>query len=290
MTASERAKTLIELVRAPAGLSVLGDSIAGAAASGTPLQGRRLLLPLASVALYWSGMALNDWADRELDAVERPERPIPSGRISPNGALAVAGGLAGVGIGLSALAGGRDSARIAVALSAAIASYDTLLKPTAAGPVGMAVCRGLDVLLGAAPGKLRQALPAASAVACHTVGITALSRGEVHGGSTATAQAALAASSVAASATVLGPARSPLHRLLGAAAGVGYGRLVGRAQLAAAKAPSAEKVRAATVAGIHGTVPLQAGIAARRGAVKAAALLVGVLPAARALARRVSPT
>ncbi|ASO22601.1 4-hydroxybenzoate polyprenyltransferase [Actinoalloteichus hoggarensis] len=290
MTAADRARTLVELVRAPAGLSVLGDTLAGAAASGTPLRGRRLLLPLASVALYWSGMALNDWADRELDAEERPERPIPSGRISPEGALAVAAGLAGAGIGLSALAGGRDSARVAVALSGAIWAYDTVLKPTAAAPLGMALCRGLDVLLGADPRNVRGALPAAGAMACHAAGITALSAGEVHGGSATTAKAALAATGVAASATVLGPARSPLHRLLGAAAGVGYGRLVGRAQLAAARTPSAERVRAATVAGIHGMVPLQAGIAARRGAAKAAALIVGVLPAARALARKVSPT
>ncbi|WP_375373510.1 UbiA family prenyltransferase, partial [Micromonospora sp. ATA51] len=41
----------------------------------------------ASVLLYWAGMAANDWADRHLDAVERPERPIPSGRVSPPAAL-----------------------------------------------------------------------------------------------------------------------------------------------------------------------------------------------------------
>ncbi|MEO6086486.1 MAG: UbiA family prenyltransferase, partial [Umezawaea sp.] len=76
-------RAYVELVRAPAALTVLGDTIAGAAVCGNPLRGRRMLLPLASVSLYWSGMALNDWADRDLDAVERPERPVPSGRISP---------------------------------------------------------------------------------------------------------------------------------------------------------------------------------------------------------------
>ncbi|MFE2757252.1 4-hydroxybenzoate polyprenyltransferase, partial [Actinosynnema sp. NPDC059335] len=63
----------LKLVRAPAALTVLGDTVAGAAGG---LRGRRLLLPVASAALYWSGMALNDWADRDVDAVERPERPI----------------------------------------------------------------------------------------------------------------------------------------------------------------------------------------------------------------------
>ncbi|MFD1114081.1 UbiA family prenyltransferase, partial [Sphaerisporangium aureirubrum] len=85
-------RALAELVRAPAALSVPGDTVAGAAASGT--LGRATAgLAAASVCLYWGGMAANDWADRELDARERPERPIPSGRISPRPALGVAAGV-----------------------------------------------------------------------------------------------------------------------------------------------------------------------------------------------------
>ncbi|MGW5158644.1 hypothetical protein ACWEPN_24475, partial [Nonomuraea wenchangensis] len=72
-------RALLELVRAPAALSVPGDTMAGAAAAGRrPAPG----LALASVLMYWSGMALNDWSDRETDAVERPERPIPSVKAS----------------------------------------------------------------------------------------------------------------------------------------------------------------------------------------------------------------
>ncbi|MGH3434792.1 MAG: UbiA family prenyltransferase, partial [Thermocrispum sp.] len=128
-------KALVQLVRAPAALTVLGDTVAGAAAAGASLRGRRLLLPLASAAFYWSGMALNDWADRELDSTERPERPIPSGRISPGGALAVGGGLSAAGLGLAALGGGRDAVRVAGPLAAAIWAYDTVLKGTPFGPV-----------------------------------------------------------------------------------------------------------------------------------------------------------
>ena len=76
------ARDLAELVRAPAALSVPGDVVAGAAAAGAPLRHAPGLAG-ASVLLYWAGMAANDWADRALDAVERPERPIPSGRIPP---------------------------------------------------------------------------------------------------------------------------------------------------------------------------------------------------------------
>ncbi|MEK8227549.1 UbiA family prenyltransferase [Oerskovia sp. M15] len=46
-------------------------------------------------------MALNDYADRELDAVERPERPLPSGRVSPEQALGVATGLTAAGLVLA---------------------------------------------------------------------------------------------------------------------------------------------------------------------------------------------
>src|SRR2546429_3915285 len=79
-------RDLVELVRAPAALSVPGDALAGAAAAGV-LRPRTAGLSAASVCLYWAGMAANDWADRELDAKERPERPIPSGRVSPGTAV-----------------------------------------------------------------------------------------------------------------------------------------------------------------------------------------------------------
>ncbi|MEV4021174.1 UbiA family prenyltransferase, partial [Nonomuraea angiospora] len=83
-------RALLELVRAPAALTVPGDVLAGATAAGTVRWPRAVGLAASSVCLYWAGMALNDYADRALDAVERPERPIPSGRVRPGAALALA--------------------------------------------------------------------------------------------------------------------------------------------------------------------------------------------------------
>lgn len=281
---------LVHLVRAPAALTVPGDTLAGAAAAGLALRGRRAALPVASVALYWAGMALNDFADRELDAVERPERPIPSGRVTATQALAVAGGLTVAGLGLAAYAGRGDALRVAVPLAATIWAYDLRLKGTAVGPVAMAACRGLDVLLGAGWQGRRRALPAAGAVAAHTLGVTVLSRGEVHGGSPAAAAAAMSASLVAASAALLGPARSPGHRALGSLAAAGFAALVTPRQFAAVRHPSAGTVRGATVAGIHGMMPLQSALAARRGSALGAVLVAAGVPAARRLGRKVSPT
>ncbi|WP_370948718.1 SCO3242 family prenyltransferase [Amycolatopsis sp. cg5] len=272
-----------ELVRAPAALTVLGDTVAGASAAGVPLRGKRLLLPVSSVAFYWAGMALNDWADRKLDAVERPERPIPSGRVSAEAALGTGVGLTAAGLGLAALGGGKAAVRVAVPLAAAVWAYDTLLKPTAAGPLGMAVCRALDVLMGGC------APLAAAAVGVHTLGVTALSTGEVHGASPTTARVAMTTSCVATTLAVTGQARGRWHRAASLAAGSGYASFVGRAQADALRDPSAKKVREATKTGIHGMVPLQAAVAAR-GSMLGAALVSAALPLARRLSRKVSPT
>jgi 4-hydroxybenzoate polyprenyltransferase len=282
-------KAFLQLVRAPAALTVLGDTVAGAAAAGNPLRGRRLLLPLSSASFYWAGMALNDWADRELDATERPERPIPSGRVTPGQALAVAGGLTAAGLGLARAAGGRDTLRIAVPLAAAVWAYDTVLKKTAAGPVGMAACRALDVLMGAGAARARQAVPSAVAVGGHTLGVTALSRGEVHGATPRTAGTVLAGTALTALTAMTG-ARSWRDRLGAIAFTALYGTVVGRAQYDVTQDPSAPNVRSATMAGIHGMVPLQAALAARRGSFLGAVAVAAALPVAKRLARKVSPT
>lgn len=194
-----------ELVRAPAALSVPGDVVAGAAAAGA-LSPRTPALAGASVLLYWAGMAANDWADRQLDAVERPERPIPSGRVTPAAALGLAAGLTAAGVGLAAAVGGRRAAALAVPLAASIWGYDLLAKNTAAGPAVMAACRGLDVLLGASGGNLARALPSAATVAAHTWTVTTLSRREVSGADAALPMRTLVGTAlVAASAAVAVP-------------------------------------------------------------------------------------
>lgn len=277
----------LELVRAPAALTVWGDTVAGAAATGEPLRGKRMLLPLSSVAFYWAGMAINDWADRELDAAERPERPIPSGRISPNAALGTGATLTATGLGIAAFAGGRRATSFAVPLAATLWAYDTVLKKTPVGPLGMAACRTLDVLLGAR--EPRKATRAALALGVHTLGVTALSTGEVRGAAPATARGALTGTAVAATVVAAAPATGLPGRLAALAAGTLYGRFVGSAQLAAVRDPSAATVRKATGTGIHGMVPLQSALTAR-GSLLAAAAVAAALPVARALSRRVSPT
>ncbi|MFI7382128.1 UbiA family prenyltransferase [Streptomyces sp. NPDC049813] len=138
-----------ELLRLPALFTVPGDALAGAAAAGArPGRGTALALS-SSLCLYEAGMALNDWADRDEDAVDRPHRPIPSGRIRPGAALAAAGAFTAAGLGL-AFAAGRTAGTLGTALAATVWAYDLGLKRTPAGPLAMGAARGLDLLMGAA--------------------------------------------------------------------------------------------------------------------------------------------
>ncbi len=277
-------RTLAELVRAPAALSVPGDVIAGAAAAGT-LGARTAGLAGASVCLYWAGMAANDWADRELDAGERPERPIPSGRISAPAALGIAAGLTAVGLAVAARAGGARALAVAVPLAAAVWTYDLRTKNTAAGPVGMAACRALDVLLGAAAGDLVRALPAALAVAAHTYTVTELSRREVSGSGSAVLPATTLAATVGLAAAVASRRDAPTAMLAGE-----YLTSYGRAQARLLTDPAAGSVRAAVGAGITALPSLQGALTARAGRGWTGLAVAAAAPLARLLARKVSPT
>ncbi|MFF4755885.1 SCO3242 family prenyltransferase [Streptomyces sp. NPDC002514] len=185
-----------ELLRLPALFTVPGDALAGAAAVSARPGPRTLLAIGSSLCLYEAGMALNDWADRDEDALERPHRPLPSGRIRPSAALAAAGAATAAGLALAARAG-RPALAVATSLAATVWAYDLVLKRTPAGPAAMAAARGLDLLLGAAatratPDAVRGALPSAALLSSHTLAVTAVSRRETTGGSPLAPLAALA--------------------------------------------------------------------------------------------------
>ena len=83
---------IAELVRLPAVLSAPGDTLLGVASSGRrAAPARTAALVASSSCMYMAGMALNDYAHRDVDAPERPHPPIPSRRVSPRFALRPAG-------------------------------------------------------------------------------------------------------------------------------------------------------------------------------------------------------
>ena len=111
-----------------------------------------VLLMATSAALYSAGMALNDLFDIEIDRAERPERPLPSGRVSLSGARGLGFGLLAAGIFIAGVISVTESnyrpALAAAALAAAVVAYDAIIKRTLLGPIGMGLCRFLNVLLG----------------------------------------------------------------------------------------------------------------------------------------------
>jgi 4-hydroxybenzoate polyprenyltransferase len=214
-----------ELVRLPAVLSVPGDVLVGAAASGQMRDVPRTAgLVAASSCLYLAGMALNDYADREVDAVERPGRPIPSGRVSPGFALGLAGALTLGAAALSVAADGPRALAVTAPLAAAVWGYDLVLKSTPVASTSMSACRGLDVMMGAGAHGAASAVPAAAVVAAHIAVVTEVSRREVTGGDADVPKKALAATVGVAAAGALLARRAPR---VGRAAALG---LVGAAR------------------------------------------------------------
>jgi len=152
-TRTRRLKSLLELVRLPNIFTAPADVVMGMAVTGAPLTLANGSLLLASALAYAGGMALNDAFDAPLDAVERPERPIPSGRFTRAAAFWLGSVCLAACLALAASAGRRPFA-VAALLVVAIILYDGVAKPTWAGPATMAACRALNAGLGASVGVL----------------------------------------------------------------------------------------------------------------------------------------
>jgi 4-hydroxybenzoate polyprenyltransferase len=151
--------------------------------------GALALLLAASACLYLAGMVLNDFFDHAVDAVERPDRPIPSGRISRSDAGTVGWGLLVCGVVAAWVAAwlyGRPmSAMIGSLLAIAVVQYDARLKNTWAGPWAMGWCRTLNGFLGASIAADFSDQPwawaYAFAIGAYTVGLTYVARSEMIG-------------------------------------------------------------------------------------------------------------
>ena len=105
-------------------------------------------------------MVLNDVFDRRVDAVERPERPLPSGRVAVSHAAVL-------GASFSRLASWRPRAERARPAGwrspspRAVLLYDGWSKKNPVlGPLNMGACRGLNLGLGmaAVPGTLERSI------------------------------------------------------------------------------------------------------------------------------------
>lgn len=264
----------LQLLRPANVVTALADILAGFAAAGASLtlagwSAPTALAPLgsllvATVGLYGGGVVFNDVFDAPIDAEERPERPIPSGRASRRGA-SLFGALLLLGGVAAAAQVGLVSALLAVSIAAAAVLYDARAKDHPLfGPLTMGLCRGGNLLLGvsAVPGMLVPNTYLALLPVTYIAAITAVSRGEVHGGSRRTGVLAVAlVATVAGGLLVLG-LRGDYVLLHALPFVVFFGARTLPPFVRAMQTPEPGPIREAVEAGVLALIPLNAALAA----------------------------
>jgi len=191
-------KTLafLRLMRPANIITAISDILAGIAISGYfggayslyPI----LLLVIATTGLYGGGVVFNDVFDAELDSIERPERPIPSGIVTKNEAAMLGAVLLFAAVVAAAFVHpGFFTAPVllAVVTAASALIYDRWGKHHALlGPLNMGLCRGVNLLLGISivPAAVLQLWYLGFVPIIYIAAITMISRGEVHGGKRST--------------------------------------------------------------------------------------------------------
>ena len=172
--------------------TVWTNTLAGIALAGGSVVDRRTLSLIVALSLFYvAGMYLNDAYDAEIDARERPERPVPSGQVGADTVFAVGFGMMALGLALLAWVGygaasgtGLGPVLGGVGLGAAIVLYDRHHKDNPLSPVLMGLCRMLVYITAglavtaSLPGSL---LAAALVLLCYLIGLTYIAKQETLG-------------------------------------------------------------------------------------------------------------
>jgi 4-hydroxybenzoate polyprenyltransferase len=170
-----RLSTLLRLGRISNIPTVWTNVLAGSVvAGGNPNPASIALIMLAMTAFYVGGMYLNDFFDREIDARDRPGRPIHAGEIRAGAVSSIGFGLLAAGIALM-IPFGLAAMIWGAVLAAVIVLYDVWHKGNVLSPIVMGTCRAL-VYIGTGAALAGSASAAtmvgAVALASHVAGIT----------------------------------------------------------------------------------------------------------------------
>jgi UbiA prenyltransferase family len=182
-------RTLLRLGRTSNLPTVWSNVLAGTVLSGVAFDARGLcFLMLCGSMFYAGGMFLNDAFDAEVDALERPGRPIPAGEASRLTVFSIGYGLLTLGLVLLAAIPMLGWARpgpfgfaAGLATCFAVLAYNRWHKDHAWSPVVMGACRaGLYATAAlTVSGKLgHEVLLGASALWLYIVGLTHVARFE----------------------------------------------------------------------------------------------------------------
>lgn len=142
-------RTLLTLGRTSNLPTVWSNVLAGAVLSGAVFGPPQLgILMLAGSAFYEGGMFLNDAFDAEIDARERPGRPIPAGLVTRGSVLTIGFGLLALGMVtllVATLAGitkpSWNALLAGLATCAAVLVYNRWHKGHSWSPIVMGACR-----------------------------------------------------------------------------------------------------------------------------------------------------
>jgi 4-hydroxybenzoate polyprenyltransferase len=238
-----------------------------------------LLLCISTIGLYSGGIIFNDVFDAGLDAIERPERPIPSGMVSVESATAFGILFFSIGVGAAALFQPL-SFQIAMLIVLACLSYNRWAKHyTIWGPLNMGLCRGLNLMLGVSI--------LAPAIAdwwflgliplIYIASITIVSRGEVHGGNKKMLSIAAVLYAVVI-VSILWVSASMQNLWLTLLFLVPLVLMIFRPLLKAFKLPSAENIGKAVKAGVIALILLNASWAGAFGIWQVALIIILLLP------------
>jgi heme O synthase-like polyprenyltransferase len=176
-----RLSTLLRLGRISNIPTVWTNVLAGSVIAGGDRNPDRVaLIMVAMTAFYVGGMYLNDFFDREIDALDRPGRPIHAGEIRAGTVSSIGFGLLATGIALM-IPFGLAATIWGALLAGTIVLYDVWHKGNVFSPLVMGTCRGL-VYIGTGAALAGSASTAmmigAVALASHVAGITYAARQE----------------------------------------------------------------------------------------------------------------
>jgi len=144
-------KALLDLVRFPCPLIMAAATVLGAVVvcGGLPHYWVLAIGVASTFGLSGASFALNDYADIEIDRVNNPSRPLPSGQLKPGTALRLGVSLSIVG-GLLPLLVSLEAALLAAAMWGLSAIYNFGGKRTGfLGNLTIALCASATFLFGA---------------------------------------------------------------------------------------------------------------------------------------------
>jgi 4-hydroxybenzoate polyprenyltransferase len=182
----------------------------------------------------------------------------------------------------------RAAAILALAIATLAVVYDAWGKHRRfLGPVNMALCRGLNLLLGVAavPSVLGNAWPVALLPFTYIAGVTTISRGEVHGGSRAVATASVLQVTAVVAALAVMSLRAGSNLIAGLALTLLLGWRVLPPFWRALRDVSPQTVRHAVRTGVLSLVLLDAAIGGVYAGAPYGLLILAMAPIAWLLAR-----